>query len=191
MKVLNKTEVACVYWLRLNTHNDINEHGYVGVALDFDTRMQRHLQITSKSDCHLGRAIRLYGWLNFKKEIVFQGTPEECYKYENTLRPKFQIGWNEAIGGYGGDRSEYIDYAAREKPTGNKKPKHGELNPFWGKNHSIEAIQKNSHAHAKSFIKTPHGNFYGFTALGKFLGVHKATAKKTAIKQGWEIESQS
>lgn len=183
-------KTACVYWLHLDKHTDIKEHGYVGVALDFDTRMQRHLQITSKLDCHLGRSIRLYGWINLVKEIIFSGTPEECYAYENALRPKFQIGWNEAIGGQGGDRSEYIDYSARGKPIGNKNPKLGKLNPFWGKTHGAAAIQKNSYAHAKSIIKTPHGNFYGFTALGKFLGVHKATAKKIAVKKGWEIESQ-
>lgn len=183
-------EKSCVYWLHLEKHKDINEEGYVGVALDFDKRMQKHLQITSKLDCHFGRAIRLYGWLNLIKEIVFEGTPEECYEYEKLLRPKFQIGWNEAIGGSGGDRSEYIDYKARGKPIGNTNSKHGELNPFWKKNHSIQSIQKNSYAHAKSLIKTPHGNFYGFTSLGKFLGVHKVTAKKTAIKEGWEIESK-
>jgi hypothetical protein len=181
---------TCVYWLRLEKHKDINQEGYVGVALDFDTRMQRHLQVTAKLDCHLGRAIRLYGWLNITKEVVFEGTPEECYAYEHSLRPRFQIGWNEAIGGCGGDRSEYIDYVARGKPVGNKNPKYGESNPFWGKSHTVETLQKNSHAHAKSLIKTPQGNFYGFSALGKFLGVHKATAKKIAIKEGWKIESQ-
>jgi hypothetical protein len=181
---------ACVYWLRLEKHTDINQDGYVGVAFDFNVRMQRHLQITSKLDCHFGRAIRLYGWLNLIKEVVFEGSPEECYEYEKSLRPRFQIGWNEAIGGCGGDRSQYIDYEARDKPIGNKNKKHGDLNPFWGKTHSIEAIQKNSHSHAKSLIKTPHGNFYGFTSLGKFLSVHKLTAKKIAIKEGWEIESK-
>lgn len=181
---------TCVYWLHLEKHKDIKQEGYVGVALNFDTRMQQHLQITGKLDCHLGRAIRLYGWLNLTKEIVFEGTHEECYAYENSLRPKFQIGWNEAIGGFGGDRSKYIDYKSRTKPIGNKNSKHGELNPFFGKTHNIESINKNSYAHAKCLIKTPHGNFYGFNSLGKFLGIHKATAKKKAIKEGWQIENK-
>lgn len=184
-------KIACVYWIHLHSHSDIYSEGYVGVAVDVPTRLNRHLNVTSKLDVHFGRAIRLYGWENLKKEIVFTGHEQECYKYEEKLRPSFQIGWNEAIGGKGGDRSKFINYSARAKPIGNKKSKIGKTNPFYGKSHSEDAKFLNRKSHALSTITTPDGIFYGFTSLAKFLGVHKQTAKKIALKEGWKIESKS
>lgn len=122
------------------------------------------------------------------KNIVFEGSENDCYALEVKLRPKFQIGWNEAIGGSGGDKSVFIDYAARNKPVGNTKPKDGEKNPFFGKKHSSKSLEVNTRSHAKSVINTPMGVFYGFNTLARHLGVHKATAKKMALKEGWQIE---
>jgi hypothetical protein len=178
---------ACVYWIRLPEHSNKKTDGYVGVAVDFDLRMKDHYRETSRYDTHFARAIRFYGWKNLIKEIIFIGTDEQCFKYEKSLRPKFQIGWNEAIGGCGGDRSKFIDYKKREKPVGNKNKKFGEENHFFGKKHSEASRQKNSIAQAKQVIVTPYGKFYGFSALSRYLKVHKITAKKIAIKEGWEI----
>ena len=180
--------MACVYWVHLEEHTNMAEQGYIGVAVDFDARMQKHYLTTSRGDTHFARAIRSYGWRNLLKHIVFEGTDVECYAMETQLRPRFQIGWNEAIGGSGGDKSAFIDYAAREKPVGNKKPKLKNSNPFFGKKHTSETIAINTRAHAQSVIKTPYGDFYGFSALARHLNVHKATAKKIAIKEGWQIE---
>jgi hypothetical protein len=164
------------------------DQGYIGVATDFDSRMQQHYLKTSRGDTHFARAIRLYGWKHLQKNIVFEGSEADCYAFELKLRPKFQIGWNEAIGGYGGDKSQFIDYASRGKPVGNTKPKYGKENPFFGKKHLPETNAVNTRAHAHNLIKTPHGDFYGFNALARYLGMHKATAKKLAIKEGWQIE---
>jgi hypothetical protein len=182
---------VCVYWIRLPEHADVNNEGYVGVAADFDLRMADHYRETSRYDTHFARAIRLYGWKNLIKDIIFIGSDTQCYEHERTLRPRFQIGWNEAIGGSGGDRSAYIDYKSRAKPIGNRYPKAGKDNPFFNKKHSEEARKANSRSHAKQIIITPHGNFFGFSALGRYLGVHKATAKKTAIREGWQIDDKS
>lgn len=182
---------ACVYWIRLPEYTNVNNEGYVGVAADFDLRMADHYRETSRYDTHFARAIRLYGWKNLIKDIIFIGSDTQCYEYERTLRPRFQIGWNEAIGGSGGDRSAYIDYKSRAKPIGNRYPKAGKDNPFFNKKHSEEAKKANSRSHAKQVIITPHGNFFGFSALGRYLGVHKATAKKTAIREGWQIDDKS
>ena len=180
-----------VYWIHLPEHSDPCVDGYVGVAENFSTRLQRHFQITSRMDTHFARAIRLYGWKNLVKEVIFTGTSKECYVKEAELRPNFQIGWNEAIGGFGGDRSEHIDYAARAKPKGNTNPREGELNPFFGKTHSLKSVETIKRVKAKSVITTPEGTFYGFNDLARHLKVHKATAKKLAIKNGWEIHDQS
>ena len=181
---------TCVYWIRLPEHTNVNNEGYVGVAADFELRMADHYRETSRYDTHFARAIRLYGWKNLVKEIIFLGTDTQCYEYERTLRPKFQIGWNEAIGGSGGDRSAFIDYENRAKPIGNRNKKYGKENPFFGKKHSEESRKANSRAQAKQVIITPHGNFFGFSALGRYLNVHKATAKKIALKEGWKIDNK-
>ncbi len=178
---------SCVYWIHLPEQNIKETQGYIGVAVDFDLRMKDHYRETSRYDTHFARAIRLYGWKNLIKEIIFIGTDEQCFKYEKSLRPQFQIGWNEAIGGFGGDRSQFIDYEKRGKPIGNRSKKLGKDNPFFGKHHSEITKQANSIANSKQVIITPYGKFYGFSALGRYLKVHKVTAKKMAVKEGWEI----
>ena len=180
--------IACVYWVHLPHHKYIAKEGYVGVAVDVPTRMKRHSTITAQTNTHFGNVIKKYGWENLVKEIIFTGDEVSCYELEKALRPNFQIGWNEAIGGKGGDRSKFIDYSSRPKPIGNKNSKHGQKNPFFGKSHINKTIEKNRIAHAKFVITTENEKFYGFTALAKSLGVHKATAKKIAIKEGWKIE---
>jgi hypothetical protein len=182
--------MSVVYWIRVEEHFDMNSDGYIGVAIDLDSRLVRHRSITSRNDCHFGRAIRYHGWKNMLCDVVFSGADEECYALENKLRPDFQIGWNEAIGGYGGDRSEHINYAARSKPIGNRNSRHGKENPFFGKSHTVEVRQAQAIARAQSVIRTPDGIFFGFNSLARHLKVHKATAKNIAIKQGWKIESK-
>jgi hypothetical protein len=182
--------MSVVYWIRLEEHFDMNSDGYIGVAIDLDSRLVRHRSITSRNDCHFGRAIRYHGWKNLLCDVVFCGTDEECYALETKLRPEFQIGWNEAIGGCGGDRSEYIDYAARAKPIGNKNPRYGQENPFFGKSHTTKTRQTQTIARSQSVIRTPDGIFFGFNSLAKHLRVHKATAKNIAIRQGWKIEDK-
>lgn len=110
--------MTVVYWIHLKEHTDISKEGYVGVTGCFDTRMSRHYSLTSTFPSHFGKAIRKYGWDNLVKEIIFEGLTEECFKKELELRPSFQIGWNEAIGGLGGDRSFYIDYKSRKISDG-------------------------------------------------------------------------
>ena len=179
-----------VYWIHLESHIDKTKEGYIGVAQIFEQRMGNHLRKTSKLDSHFGRSIRLYGWHNLIKEVIFTGTKEECFELERSYRPDFQIGWNEAIGGNGGDRSHCIDYKKRAKPIGNKLPKNGELNPFFGKMHSKESKSLMSSSKSKSIIYTPNGPVYGFNNLAKILNVHKQTAKKVAIENGWTIQSK-
>jgi hypothetical protein len=182
--------VSVVYWIRLEEHFDMNSDGYIGVAIDLDNRLVRHRSITSRNDCHFGRAIRYHGWKNLLCDVVFSGSDEECYKLENQLRPEFNIGWNEAIGGCGGNRSKYINYAARAKPIGNRNPKHGQQNPFFGKSHTNESRKIQTIAKAQSVIRTHDGVFFGFSSLARHLKVHKATAKKIAIREGWKIENK-
>lgn len=177
-----------VYWIHLKEHTDIATEGYVGVSINFKERMYRHLKITAKLDCHFGNVINKHGWDNLIKEIIFEGTKEECYAKEKELRSSFQIGWNEAIGGYGGDRSKFIDYKSR-KNLGWNYDISGYNNPFFNKSHSLESLKKMSKTKCKAIITTPDGIFYGFRDLSRFYKINKITAEKWANKkEGWICE---
>jgi group I intron endonuclease len=179
-----------VYWIRLKEHTDIGTNGYVGVTINFEERMYNHFKVTSKLDCHFANAINKYGWDNLIKEIVFEGSQEECYAKERELRSKFQIGWNEAVGGFGGDRSKFIDYKNRTN-NGWNYDSSGLNNPFYGKKHSIESLNKMSQTKCSTVITTPDGVFYGYRQVARFYKINKITAKKWAdTKEGWHYESK-
>jgi predicted GIY-YIG superfamily endonuclease len=93
-----------VYWIRLNSHDDINSEGYVGVSSDFEARMKAHEKFGAGM---LENVKKKYGWSSLVKEIYFIGTVEDCYDLERILRPRDRIGWNINQGGHGG--FEYIN----------------------------------------------------------------------------------
>jgi hypothetical protein len=182
--------VKVVYWIHLKEHTDITKDGYVGVATNFQYRMLRHSNKTIKLDSHFSKAIKKYGWDCLVKEIVFEGTSEECFAKEKELRPKFQIGWNEAIGGLGGDRSAFIDYKKR-KNKGWNYDKTGSKNPFYGKTHSKEFVDYIKEKSSKYIVYTPDGRFLGFRSVARFYNISKTTAKKWAEnKPDWRYENK-
>ena len=180
-----------VYWIHLKEHTDIAKDGYVGVSVNLKSRMYRHKKITPSLNCHFGNAINKHGWDNLIKEIVFEGLKEQCYAKEKELRSSFQIGWNEAIGGNGGDRSNFIDYKNRINHGWNYN-KSGENNPFYGKNHNLETVNKMSITRCSAIITTPDGLFHGYSQVARFYKINKITAKLwDSKKEGWSYESKS
>lgn len=180
----------CVYWIRLKEHTDIALDGYVGVTFNFNHRMYRHKKVTPKLDYHLSKAINKYGWDNLVKEIIFEGTKEDCYLKESELRSKYQIGWNEATGGFGGDRSQFIDYKNRLNIGWNYDCS-GSNNSFYGKTHSKESLNKMAKTKCHTIITTPDGVFYGYRQVARFYKINKITAKLWATKkEGWSYESK-
>lgn len=179
-----------VYWIHLKEHTDIAKDGYVGVSVNFKSRMYRHKNITTTLNCHFGNAINKHGWNNLIKEIIFEGTKEECYAKEKELRSSFQIGWNEAIGGSGGDRSKFIDYKNRVALGWNYDCS-GSNNSFYGKNHTDESLKKMSKTKCKVIIHTPDGTFYGFRDVARFYKINKITAQNwSKKKEGWHCENK-
>ena len=70
---MNDAIQAVVYWIRLSEHDDITQHGYVGVTKNFDKRLQEHLYCINNEthpNIHLARAVKKYGWDNLIKEII-------------------------------------------------------------------------------------------------------------------------
>ena len=182
--------VSVVYWIRLLDHVDYKTEGYIGVTSNLNIRLHKHKTSTTKLGTHLSRSIHKYGWDNLVVEILYIGSTKICFKKEKTLRPKFQIGWNEAIGGLGGDRSKYIDYTKR-KNTGWNYNLTGKNNPFYGKKHSVKSIDKIIENKSTVKVITPKGEFYGFNAVARFYNINKITAKKWAMKkEGWSYANK-
>ena len=79
----------------------ITSLGYVGATKNFKLRMKQHHY--SKASTYLAKAIRKYGWENFKKEIL-EICPEEVANERETywikeLGTKHPNGYNMTFGG--------------------------------------------------------------------------------------------
>ena len=87
-----------VYWIRRRIHQNLYEEGYVGVTNNFDRRTNYHLRYHYKTDNpKLSRAVKKYD--DIIVSSIFEGSEDECYLFENKLRPTVNVGWNIAIGG--------------------------------------------------------------------------------------------
>lgn len=91
---------------------------------------------------HFLRAIKKYGWNNFKHEILFNNLTEEEAKLleqmyivlYNTNNPEY--GYNQTLGGDG-----CLGYEHTEEHKAKLKEQYkGEGNPFYGKHHSQETL---------------------------------------------------
>ena len=85
-----------LYWIHLPEHTNIETDGYVGVTRFPSRRFRVHKNSTE--NIHLRRAFEKYG-NNIIFEIIYTGSEDICYYKEKELRPKIDIGWNQAIGG--------------------------------------------------------------------------------------------
>lgn len=130
--------------------NKINHKRYIGITSQ--TLAQRSKNGEGyKTSSHFYHAIQKYGWDNFEHQILYTGlTKEEACKKEvelikefNTMNAKY--GYNLTTGGeIGAQLSEATLQKKRENMLGDKNPmygKYGELNHFFGKQHTLETKQ--------------------------------------------------
>ena len=163
---------ASVYWLRLTNHSDIRSEGYVGVSINPDRRLSKHMRLVESGEhenAHLINAIRKSG-NTIVQDIVATGDEKYCYLLESKLRPDREIGWNIAPGGLlppscktkvwinngsketrversdldkyeGWKRGRLYTHSEEEKKCRSKRYS-GKDNPFYGKKHDPETIEK-------------------------------------------------
>jgi hypothetical protein len=84
-----------VYWIHREVHTDPTTEGYIGITTEFDRRMWKHFR--NPSNIHLARALQKYD--DIKKDILWEGSRDECLLSEFFLRPDVGIGWNINRGG--------------------------------------------------------------------------------------------
>lgn len=127
--------------------NKVNGKMYVGqTQRTFAVRTKQHL---SRSDTYFDKALAKYGLGNFSYEIIDRGnTLEELNEKErywitecDCLWPK---GYNLTVGGGGVNGYKHTDEQKRKMSDMKKGKMTGKDNPFYGLNHTVEAISKMS-----------------------------------------------
>lgn len=89
-----------VYHIK-NPANLSLEDGYIGVVKKEKGVYKRFLEHKTCKDRIMHHHIRT-NEIEFEHiEILFEGDIQDCYKFENKLRPSQNIGWNLATGGGG------------------------------------------------------------------------------------------
>ena len=116
---------------------------YIGRAVDFEKRMIGHKSAaySKKLNTSLYKAVRKYGWDNFKKEIICEVEAGTAQKLEEELikaHDSVRKGYNDTYLGGGGDNwkdrrdtDEYMEWIAKMKIV-------NQTNRMHGKNHSSQ-----------------------------------------------------
>lgn len=128
--------------------NILNGKQYVGFTNHLTKRLIQHKSASSRGSNYLiHKAIRKYGWENFKMEILFE-TPDREHALkivEPAMITKYSTrttGYNLTAGGEGVVRKHTKD--DRLKMSQNHADFSGKNNPFSGKTHTVESKQKMS-----------------------------------------------
>jgi len=126
---------------------------YIGASNDARRRWIDHnAKAKAGSNCDIHKAIRKFGWKNFKKQILVIGPDEYIYELEmkaieafNTITP---FGYNMLPGGKISPMTDKnIARRVRIAKTGKKNPRRSKAfqakgNPMFGKSHSIQSLEK-------------------------------------------------
>jgi hypothetical protein len=99
MSIYN-TEKCYVYWLHLSEHQDIYSQGYVGVSVNPKNRLREHKNAAKKGIHHNKYLERIINKHELIQTIIFTGDINDCYTYEEKIRPTKNIGWNLNKGGF-------------------------------------------------------------------------------------------
>ena len=155
--------------------NKINNKKYVGQTIrGLDERKSDHKRQAIKQNrrSHFHSAIRKHGFESFNFEVIdhaetrMELSEKEIYwisKYKTT-NPKF--GYNNTTGGEHYEHTELARKNISISGIGRKMPKHaieemrkrntGKGNPFYGKHHKQDAIEKNRIAHVGKKLTKDH-----------------------------------
>ena len=154
---MEKSDLTCVYWIRKTEHTNIYTEGYVGVSTKVERRWREHVteaRANRHPNSFLCNVINKHYPDNLIFEIVYLSNEDNCYKYEEMLRPETNIGWNLRSGGPVGKMSEEGRKAMSARTLGKKLTekekerrrynRYIKLNGFISKQKYKELIQLNN-----------------------------------------------
>jgi group I intron endonuclease len=112
-----KQRWGCLYRLT----NTANGKKYIGKTVNFKKRMCGHKN--DKKKTYISKAIRKYGWENFKREKIIDDVPEEdlsnleisYIEVENTMKP---AGYNLTTGGEGTSGYKHTEETIKKMHNG-------------------------------------------------------------------------
>ena len=89
-----------VYWKHLKDMSSDYTDGYIGISKNFEERQKQHHRdaFVRNSIYTVHERMRVYGE-EVQTAIIFEGSINDCFDYEEELRPRWHMGWNMAIGG--------------------------------------------------------------------------------------------
>ena len=120
---MEKSDLTCVYWIRKVEHTNIYTEGYVGVSTNIERRWREHVteaRANRHPNSFLRNVINKHYPDNLIFEIVYLSNEDNCYNYEEMLRPETNIGWNLRSGGPVGKITEEGRKAISAKTLGKK-----------------------------------------------------------------------
>ena len=120
---MEKSDLTCVYWIRKVEHTNIYTEGYVGVSTNIERRWREHVteaRANRHPNSFLCNVINKHYPDNLIFEIVYLSNEDNCYNYEEMLRPETNIGWNLRSGGPVGKITEEGRKAISAKALGKK-----------------------------------------------------------------------
>ena len=120
---MEKSDLTCVYWIRKVEHTNIYTEGYVGVSTNVERRWREHIteaRANRHPNSFLCNVINKHYPDNLIFEIVYLSNEDNCYNYEEMLRPETNIGWNLRSGGPVGKITEEGRKAISAKALGKK-----------------------------------------------------------------------
>ena len=120
---MEKSDLTCVYWIRKVEHTNIYTEGYVGVSTNIERRWREHVteaRANRHPNSFLLNVINKHYPDNLIFEIVYLSNEDNCYNYEEMLRPETNIGWNLRSGGPVGKITEEGRKAISAKALGKK-----------------------------------------------------------------------
>ena len=120
---MEKSDLTCVYWIRKVEHTNIYTEGYVGVSTNVKRRWREHIteaRANRHPNSFLCNVINKYYPDNLIFEIVYLSNEDNCYIYEEMLRPEINTGWNLRSGGPVGKMSEEGRKAMSARTLGKK-----------------------------------------------------------------------
>lgn len=95
--------MAFVYWFHLETHNDIESQGYVGITSGTHRRRWREHKSSllrgSHPNNYLQNVVNKYGFEHLKFTVICECSEDYAKWLEEKLRPYPKIGWNLLKGG--------------------------------------------------------------------------------------------